>query len=141
MQIIPYLNFGGQCEEAFHFYAKCLGGQIEAIMRFGDSPMASQVPPDWGSKVIHARLNVSGAILLGSDAPPPRYQPPQGMSVSISIKDLAQSEKAFEGLAEGGSVQMPFQKTFWSAGFGMLVDRFGIPWMVNCEQAAEAAAG
>jgi PhnB protein len=141
MQIIPYLNFGGQCEEAFNFYAKCLGGQIEGIMKFGDSPMASQVPPDWGSKAIHARLNIKGAILMGSDAPPDRYQKPQGLSVSISIKDLAESEKAFQGLAEGGSVQMPFQKTFWSAGFGMLVDKFGIPWMVNCEQAAEAATG
>jgi PhnB protein len=140
MQMNPYLNFNGQCEAAFKFYEKSLGGKIEAIMTFGNSPMAQQVSPEWGSKVVHARMNIGGMILLGSDAPPERYQKPQGFSVSISIKDPAETERMFHALAENGTVQMPVQKTFWSARFGMLVDQFGIPWMLNCEQAAETAA-
>ena len=140
MQIIPYLTFRGQCEEAFKFYEKCLGGKIEGIFPFGQSPMASQAPAGWENKVMHARLSVGSMTLMGSDAPPERYQQPQGISVSLSVKDVAESERIFAELSQNGNVQMPIQKTFWSARFGMLVDQFGIPWMVNCEQAAEAAA-
>ena len=141
MQIIPYLTFSGQCEEAFKFYEKCLGGKIEGIFTFGQSPMASQAPAGWENKVMHARMSVGNMTLMGSDAPPERYQQPQGISVSLSVKDIAESERIFAELSENGNVQMPIQKTFWSARFGMFVDQFGIPWMVNCEQAAEAAAG
>ncbi len=140
MQLNPYLIFNGRCEEAFKFYEKCLGGKIEAIFTFRDSPMAGQVPAEWGSKVMHARMNIDGMILMGCDAPPGRYQPPQGFSVSLSVKDPAETERIFHELEQGGNVEMPIQKTFWSARFGMLVDQFGIPWMLNCEQAAEAAA-
>jgi PhnB protein len=141
MQINPYLMFNGQCEEAFKFYEKCLGGKIESIFTFGDSPMAGQMPAEWGSKVMHARMNIDGMILMGSDAPPGRYQgAPHGFSVSLSMKDPAETERIFHELEQGGTVEMPIQKTFWSARFGMLVDQFGIPWMLNCEQAAEATA-
>jgi PhnB protein len=139
MELSPYLLFNGQCEAAFKFYEKCLGGKIEAIMTFGQSPMAQQVPAEWGNKVIHARLNIGGMILLGSDPPPDRYQRPQGFSVSISVKEPAETERIFQELAQNGKVQMPIQKTFWSVRFGMLVDQFGIPWIVNCEQAAAHA--
>ncbi len=139
MELSPYLLFNGQCEAAFKFYEKCLGGKIEAIMTFGQSPMAQQVPAEWGNKVIHARLNIGGMIVLGSDPPPDRYQPPQGFSVSISVKEPAETERIFQELAQNGKVQMPIQKTFWSVRFGMLVDHFGIPWIVNCEQAAAHA--
>jgi PhnB protein len=139
MELSPYLLFNGQCEAAFKFYEKCLGGKIEAIMTFGQSPMAQQVPAEWGNKVIHARLNIGGMIVLGSDPPPDRYQPPQGFSVSISVKEPAETERIFQELAQNGKVQMPIQKTFWSVRFGMLVDQFGIPWIVNCEQAAAHA--
>jgi len=141
MQIIPYLTFDGRCEEAFKFYEKCLNGKIEAIFAYGESPMAGQTPPGWEKKVMHARLNAGGMILMGSDAPPGRYQAPQGISVSLSVKDIPESERIFAELSANGNVQMAIQQTFWSARFAMFVDQFGIPWMVNCEQAAEAAAG
>jgi PhnB protein len=136
MEISPYLNFKGDCAAAFAFYEKCLGGKIVMMQKHGETPMKDHVPAEWQDKVMHVRLVVGGQALMGSDAPPDRYAPPQGMSVSISIPTPAEAERAFNGLAEGGKVDMPFQKTFWSAGFGMLVDRYGIPWMVNCEQAA-----
>jgi PhnB protein len=135
MQLSPYLAFNGQCAEAFKFYEKCLGGKLEGMMTHGQSPMAEQVPPEWRDKIIHARLIVAGQALMGADVPPQHYQQPQGFSVSINVKEIAEGERIFNALAEGGKVQMPFQKTFWSAGFGMATDRFGTPWMVNCEQA------
>jgi PhnB protein len=136
MQLSPYLAFNGQCAEAFRFYEKSLGGKLEAMMTHGQSPMAQQVPPEWRDKIIHARLLVGGQALMGADVPPQHFKQPQGFSVSISVKEIAEGERTFNALAEGGKVQMPFQKTFWSAGFGMVTDRFGVPWMVNCEQAA-----
>jgi PhnB protein len=139
MQLNPYLVFNGQCEAAFKFYEKSLGGKIETLMTHGDSPMSQQVPAEWRNKIMHARMTVGGTVLMGSDAPPDRYQEPQGFSLSIGVNDPAQAERIFNELAESGKVQMPLQKTFWAARFGMVVDRFGIPWMVNCEQAAQAA--
>jgi PhnB protein len=85
-------------------------------------------------------MNIGGMILLGSDSPHDEYRQPQGFSVSLSVKDPAETERIFHELEQNGTVQMPIQKTFWSARFGMLVDQFGIPWMVNCEQAAQQAA-
>jgi PhnB protein len=140
MQMNPYLVFNGQCEAAFKFYEKCLGGKIEGMMTHGESPMSQQVPAEWRSKIIHARMTLGGIPLMGSDAPPDHYQQPQGFSVSLTVKDPAEAERVFQDLAQNGKVQMPIQKTFWSIRFGMLVDQFGIPWMVNCEQAAERAA-
>jgi PhnB protein len=98
--------------------------------------MKDQVPADWHDKVIHARLVVDGRVLMGSDAPPAHYATPQGFSVSVSVTDPAAGERIFTALVKDGKVEMPFQKTFWSAGFGMGKDRFGIAWMVNCEPAA-----
>jgi PhnB protein len=136
LQLNPYLIFNGQCETAFKFYEKCLAGKIEATMTHGDSPMSQQVPAEWHKKIMHARMTVGDMVLMGSDAPPDHYQAPQGFSLSIGTKDPAEAERIFNELAQDGKVQMPLQKTFWAARFGMVVDRFGIPWMVNCEQAA-----
>lgn len=136
MQINPYLVFNGQCEAAFKFYEKLLGGKITGIMTHANSPMANQVPPEWRDKVMHAHLTVGNWVLMGSDAPPQHFQKPQGFSVSIGVKTVEEGERIFKALSENGAVQMPFQKTFWSPGFGMLADRFGIPWMVNCDQPA-----
>ena len=136
MQINPYLNFSGQCDAAFKFYEKVLGGKITGVMTFGNSPMASQAPPGWGDKVMHAHMTVGDAAIMGSDAPPERFQKPQGFAVSLQVKTPSEGERIFKGLSENGQVTMPYQKTFWSAGFGMLTDRFGIPWMINCEQPA-----
>ena len=140
MQMNPYLLFDGQCEAAFKFYEKCLGGKIEAMMPHEGTPAADHVPAEWRSKILHARMVVGDQILMASDAPPGRQEKPQGFSVNLAFKDPSEAERVFKALAENGSVQMPFQKTFWAERFGMLVDRFGIPWMINCEKAAEKAA-
>jgi PhnB protein len=134
MQLNPYLTFNGQCEAAFKFYEQCLGGKIEAMMPHAGTPAEEHVPVEWRDKIMHARLAVGEGVLMGSDAPPERYEKPRGFSVSLQIKDPAQAERAFHALAEGGAVQMPIQPTFWAARFGMLVDRFGTPWMINCDK-------
>jgi len=131
MQFTPYLNFNGDCEAAFHFYERVLGGKIEAMLTHGESPIAGEVPPNWHSRILHARLVVGDAVLMASDSPPEMYQQPQGLYVSIGVHDVADAERIFHALSEGGSVTMPIGKTFWAERFGMLVDRFGIPWMIN----------
>jgi PhnB protein len=136
MELSPYLFFNGQCEAAFKFYENTLGGKIVAMMPHEGSPAAGQVPSEWRNKILHARLVVGDQALMGSDAPPDRYEKPQGFSVSIGIKDPAQADRIFHALAEKGTVHMPIQETFWAARFGMLVDQFGTPWMINCEKAA-----
>jgi PhnB protein len=136
MQLNPYLTFGGQCEAAFKFYEKVLGGKIEAMHSHAGSPMENQVPPEWRSKIMHARLNVGGNLLMGSDAPPDRYEQMKGFTVTLGTNDPNEAERIFKALSKKGTVQMPIQKTFWAARFGMLVDQFGTPWMINCEQAA-----
>src|SRR5579872_9695 len=133
MQMNPYLTFNGQCEAAFKFYEKCLGGKIEAMLPHKGTPAEAHTPPEWHDKIMHARLNVNGEVLMGSDAPPDHYKEPKGFSVSLQLKDPAESERIFNALAEGGKVGMPLQQTFWATRFGMLVDRFGIPWMINCD--------
>lgn len=135
MQLNPYLLFNGECEAAFRFYEQALHAKIVNIHTFKDSPMADKLPPEWRDKVMHASLKLGDQLLMGSDPPPQNYQKPQGFSVCVTAGTPADAERIFHALAENGTVRMPFQKTFWSAGFGMLDDRFGIPWMVNCEQA------
>ena len=137
IRFTPYLNFKGQCAEAFRFYERVLGGKIESMTTHGDSPMADQVPPDWKDTIMHARMLVGDQVLMGSDAPGDHYQQPQGLWVSIQVEKAADAERIFAALSENGNVVMPFAKTFWAAGgFGMTFDRFGTPWMVNCEKAA-----
>jgi PhnB protein len=132
MQLSPYINFNGQCEAAFKFYEKCLGGKILYMATYEGSPMADHVPAEWRLKIMHATLAVGDNEIMGSDAPPGRYEEPKGFSVAIGLSDLAEAERIFKALAENGKVSMPLQKTFWAAGFGMLVDQFGVPWMINC---------
>lgn len=136
MLLQAYLNFNGNCAEAFKFYEDLFGGKIVMMTTHGESPMSENVPPDWKDAILHVRLEVGDQVLMGSDAPPNYYQKPQGMAVSIGVTDPQDADRIFEGLAENGTVQMPIQQTFWAIRFGMVTDRFGIPWMVNCEQAA-----
>jgi PhnB protein len=136
MQMSPYLFFAGECEAAFKFYAQCLGGRIETMLTHEGTPAEAHVPPEWRKKIMHARLTVGDMTLMGSDAPPGRQERPSGFSVSLGIDDPAEAERVFHALAEDGTVRMPIQQTFWAARFGMLVDRFGTPWMVNCERGA-----
>jgi PhnB protein len=137
MKIDPYLNFDGQCAEAFEVYQRVLGGKIEAMMTHGASPMAGEVPAQWRDRILHARLVVGDRVIMGSDTPPESYVKPQGLFVSITVKTPAEADRVFAALADRGTVAMPIAKTFWSNRFGMLVDRFGTPWMVNCEQAPD----
>ena len=134
MQLNPYLTFNGQCEAAFKFYAACLGGKIEMMMTHGESPIADQVPAEWRSKIMHVRMSFADKVLMGSDAPPDRYEKPAGFSVSLSVDTPAEAERIFKALASNGTVQMPLTKTFFSSRFGMLSDRFGVPWMVIVAQ-------
>ena len=136
MEISPYLGFNGQCEEAFKFYEKVLGGKIEGIMTYGSSPIAAQMPPKMRDKIIHVRMLVGNQVLMGGDAPPQNFKPAEGFNVSITVKDAAEAERIFTELSKGGKITMPLQKTFWSVRFGMAVDRFGTPWIINCAQAA-----
>lgn len=136
MQLNPYLFFNGQCEAAFKFYEKVLGGKIEAMLPHEGTPAAEHVPPEWHKKLLHARLVVGDKVLMGSDAPPGRQEEMKGFSVTLGIDDPKEAERIFHALAENGTVRMPIEKTFWAVRFGMLVDQFGTPWMINCEQAA-----
>ena len=135
MKLNTHLSFNGQCEEALKFYQKCLGGTIQTMMTWGESPMADRVSSELRDKIIHATLIVGESTLSGGDGPPDQYEEPRGFAVTIQVKDSAEAERVFHALAEGGKVTMPIQQTFWTVRFGMLVDKFGIPWMVNCEQA------
>lgn len=133
MKITPYLNFDGQCAEAFRFYEQVLGGKIEAMSTYDKSPMAEQVPPGWESRVLHTTLRIGDQLLMGADSLPGQHQKAQGISVSLHIDDPSEAERTFHALAEGGTATLPIQETFWAKRFGMLVDKFGIPWMINCE--------
>jgi PhnB protein len=137
MHLNPYLSFNGQCEAAFKFYETCLGGKITALMTYGESPMAEQTPPESQSQIMHAHLIVGDQELMGSDAPSGMFEPPQGFHVSLHFKDVAEAERIFHRLEENGTIQMPLQETFWAARFGMLIDQFGTPWMINCDPQAE----
>ena len=132
MQVNPYLFYNGNCEAALKFYQKVLGARIEATFPYEGAPESMPMPPDWNKKIMHAKITIDGEVIMASDAPPGHFQPPQGFSVSLQVEDPGDAERRFNALSEGGTVTMPFAKTFFSKGFGMCVDQFGIPWMVNC---------
>ena len=137
MKINPYLNFNGNCAEAFRYYAKALNGTDLRIMTFADMPPGQGMPPmnDAEKKqVMHARFTVGGDTIMGSDAPGGRYNKPQGYAVNISVETPEEADRIFAALADGGDVGMPIGETFWAKRFGMVTDRFGTHWMVNCEK-------
>ena len=134
MNLNPYLNFPGTCKEAMTNYAKILGGDIVAMMAYADMPVESCFPDEWKNKIAHARLVIGNNVLMASDAPADRYKPMQGTSVTLNVDSPAEAERAFNALADSGTVEMPLEETFWAFKFGMLADRFGTRWMVNCEK-------
>lgn len=135
----PHLAFDGRCKEAFEFYEKCLGGQVVAMIGYGDTPAREHMPANTGARIMHARLVLGDQVLMGCDAHPEMpYDGIRGCDVAVQVETPAEAERLFAALSEGGTVQMPIGETFWSARFGMLTDRFGVPWMINCEQAAKA---
>jgi PhnB protein len=133
MQMSPYLSFSGDCEVAFRLYADALGGTVGELFRYGGSPMAGDVPPDWADKIMHGSVTIGGQVLMGADVAPKQYEAPKGFTLSLHLGDVERSERMFDALAGGGSVVMPLAKTFWAERFGMVVDRFGIPWTINCD--------
>ena len=128
----PYLNFNGDCAEAFRFYAELLGGEIGMMSTYGDIPGEEQ-PAELKDRVMHVRMTVGDSVIMGSDSPPEYFEKPQGLWVSINVDEVTEAERIWSGLSAGGTVTMPLEKTFWAAAFGMCVDRFGTPWMVNCQ--------
>jgi PhnB protein len=134
----PYLVFDGNCADAMRFYERVLGGKLERMMTFGEMPEQDKKPaPGTANRIAHARLDLKGGVLMASDTMPNYpYEGMKGFSVSLTYSTAAESKRIYDALAEGAKqVTMPFQKTFWSEGFGMLTDRFGTPWMVNTETA------
>jgi len=131
----PYLTFAGNCATAFKYYERVLGGKLVALMTHQDIPKDAQMqmPPECKNLVMHARLVLGDNVLMGSDRMPAQPEKPQGFSVAIQTHDPKEAERIFAALADNGQVTMPLQQTFWALRFGMLVDQFGIPWMVNCE--------
>jgi PhnB protein len=128
----PYLFYQDTCEAAFNFYAKVLGGKIDAMIRVSEAPEDMPGAAGREKTIMHARMSLpGGSVLMASDAPPEHFHKPQGFSISLTLTDLAEAERKFNALADGGTVTMPFAKTFWAKGFGMCVDKFGIPWMVS----------
>ena len=136
MQLNPYLFFNGKCEAAFRFYEKVLGGKIVAMMTHEETPIADQVAPEMRKAIIHARLAIGDKVIMGSDAPPDRYDAAKGFSVTVGVEEPAEAERIFAALSKDGTIRMPMEETFWAHRFGMLVDQYGIPWMINCEKAA-----
>jgi len=131
MQICTYLFFNRNCEEAFRFYEKLLGGKIVALLRHRDVPDVSEESANWGDLVMHAYMTVGDRALMGSDDPTDSYRPPTGFYVQLAVDEPEEATRIFDALAEGGKVALPLGKTSWAEKFGMLVDRFGIPWMIN----------
>ena len=105
------------------------------MMTYGDAPLSEEIPSEQRDRIMHANLTVGGMVLMGSDTPPDSFKKPQGFSVNLQFDDRVEAERIFQNLAENGTVKMPFQETFWSTRFGMLVDRFGTPWMINVQPA------
>lgn len=131
-QFEPYLCFNGNCADAMRFYERTLGGKIEMMMKFSEAPPQPGQPPMQGVGIMHASMTLDGFRLMASDNPPGMaYEPMKGITVSLSYKTAAEGRRIFDALAEGGHVVMPFARTFWADGFGMVVDKFGTPWMVN----------
>jgi PhnB protein len=133
MQMNPYVSFRGDCEEAFRVYERTLGGRLGEIFRYGGSPMADTVPPDWTDKVMHGSIEIGGHVLMGGDVAPDRYESPRGVSLSLQLDNPSEAERIFGDLAANGTVIMPLEKTFWAERFGVLTDRFGVSWLINCE--------
>ena len=132
MKVNPYLFYNSNCEAAFKHYEKVLGAKIEVLLRNEDGPPDMPSSPERKKNIMHGRISINGEVLMASDAPPEHFHKPQGFSVSLTFTDPTEAERKFKALCEGGSVNMPFGKTFFSKGFGMCIDQFGIPWMVNC---------
>ena len=131
MRVTPHLCFNGQCRAAFVAYKRIFGGTLATMLTYGESPMAHQVDSRWHGRIVHATLQSEGIELNGTDLLSTDDIKPQGFFVTLTVEDSARAHQIFLKLAEGGTIGLPFQATFWSPGFGAVVDRFGMPWEIN----------
>ena len=138
MQLHTYVNYGGNCEQAFRYYEQHLGGKITMLMRHGEQPGPSGAPPDWDGKVLHARMSLAGTELLGADIP--SYEPMRSAYLSLTVDSDADADRVYGLLSDGGQVFMPMQETFFASRFAMLRDRFGTSWMLLHPKAQSASA-
>jgi PhnB protein len=130
MRLHTYLNYGGNCEQAFRFYEQHLGGKITLLMRHGEQPAPSQLPAAWNGKVLHARIDLGGTQLLGADIPPDRFQPIRSAYLSLTLDTVEEAERVYSLLTDGGEIFMALQETFFAKRFAMCRDRFGTSWMI-----------
>ena len=130
MKVLTYLNYGGNCRQAFEFYQQHLGGKITMLTTHGEQPDASKVPPDWKNAVLHARIDIGGTTILGADIPPDRFQPMRSAYLSLMTDTADEADLAYALLTDGGQIFMPMAETFFAKRFAMLRDRFGTSWML-----------
>ena len=132
MKVQAYVTFGGRCEEALEFYKKSLGAEVTALMRWKESPDAAmKPPPGYEEKIMHANFSIGETQLMAADGMGGNSAEFKGMTLAIEAADDAEAKRFFAALSQGGNVSMPLMKTFWTSSFGMLNDKFGVPWMVN----------
>ena len=134
MKLHTYLNYGGNCEQAFRFYEQHLGGKITMMMTHGQQPNPNDVPPDWKNAILHARINIGETELMGADVPPERFQPMRSVYLSLTVSNIDEAERIYALLSDGGQIFMPMQETFFAFRFGMLRDKFGTSWMILYER-------
>ena len=134
MKLYTYLNYGGNCRQAFEFYAQHLGGKITMLATHAEVPDPSQVPPGWRDAVLHARIELGGTVVFGADVPPERFQPMRSAYLSLLVDSVEEAERIYALLSDGGQIFMPMEETFFAYRFAMLRDRFGTSWMLRCER-------
>jgi PhnB protein len=134
MKLNTYLHFNGNCEAALKFYEKALGAKPIMLMRYGEAPESAQCAKEMAQKIMHGRIMIGDNVIMASDAPPDRFNGQAGFSVSINVDKPEEAERLFKALSEKANICMPISETFWAVRFGMLVDQFGVPWMINCEK-------
>ncbi len=134
MKLYTYLNFGGNCAQAFRFYEEHLGGKISMMMTHAQQPDPSAVPPDWKNAILHARMSLGETELMGADIPPERFQPMRSAYLSLLLDSTEEAERVYALLSEGGEIFMPMAETFFAFRFAMLRDRFGTSWMLLHER-------
>jgi PhnB protein len=131
MQLIPHLTFNGDCEAAFRLYEQCLDGHITLLLTYAESP-APNTPSGFENKILHATLKIGDQTITGVDHPAATYQKPQGFALQLNLTDPAQAQRIFDTLQQGGTTTLPLQPVFWSQLYGLVTDRFGTPWEINC---------
>ena len=134
MKAVPYIHFGGQCRDAFAFYADALRGKVTMTMTYAEAPVPTHIAEEHKGLVMHSCLSLDGEVIMGSDTPPGLFEGNKGFSISLHPKDAAEADRIYAALVEGGSIRMPLQETFWAHRFGMVTDRFGTPWMISCDK-------